>query len=45
MTSTCLLVVLPNRRSVSSWPGRRSVPTHVYPGKIAIVADDAVVAW
>ena len=44
VSSTCLVVVARNRYSVPCELAGQTVSTHLYPGKIVIVADDAVVA-
>jgi transposase len=44
VTSTCLVVVARNRYSVPCELAGQTVSTRLYPGKIVIVADDAVVA-
>jgi hypothetical protein len=44
VTSTCLVAVARNRYSVPCELAGQTVSTHLYPGKIVIVADDAVVA-
>jgi len=44
VSSTCLVVVARNRYSVPCELAGHTVSTHLYPGKIVIVADDAVVA-
>ena len=44
VTSTCLVVAARNRYSVPCELAGQMVSTHLYPGKIVIVADDAVVA-
>ena len=44
VSSTCLVVVARNRYSVPCELAGQAVSTHLYPGKIVIVADDAVVA-
>ena len=42
VSSTCLVVVARNRYSVPCELAGQTVSTHLYPGKIVIVADDAV---
>ena len=44
VSSTCLVVVARNRYSVPCELAGQTVSTRLYPGKIVIVADDAVVA-
>ena len=44
VSSTCLVVVACNRYSVPCELAGQAVSTRLYPGKIVIVADDAVVA-
>ena len=44
VSSTCLVVVARNRYSVPCELAGQAVSTRLYPGKIVIVADDAVVA-
>ena len=44
VSSTCLVAVARNRYSVPCELAGQTVSTHLYPGKIVIVADDAVVA-
>jgi hypothetical protein len=44
VSSTCLVVVARNRYSVPCELAGQTVSTHLYPGKIVIVADDTVVA-
>jgi hypothetical protein len=44
VSSTCLVVAARNRYSVPCELAGQTVSTHLYPGKIVIVADDAVVA-
>ncbi len=44
VSSTCLVVVARNRYSVPCELAGQAVSTRLYPGKIVVVADDAVVA-
>ena len=44
VSSTCLVVAARNRYSVPCELAGQTVSTHLYPGKIVIVTDDAVVA-
>jgi hypothetical protein len=44
VTSTCLVTVARNRYSVPCELAGQTVSTHLYPGKIVVVAGDAVVA-
>jgi hypothetical protein len=44
VSSTCLVVVARNRYSVPCELAGQAVSTRLYPGKIVIVVDDAVVA-
>jgi len=44
VSSTCLVAVARNRYSVPCELAGQTVSTHLYPGKVVIVADDAVVA-
>ncbi len=44
VSSTCLVAVARNRYSVPCELAGHTVSTHLYPGKVVIVADDVVVA-
>ena len=44
VSSTCLVAVARNRYSVPCELASHTVSTHLYPGKVVIVADDVVVA-
>jgi len=43
VTSTCLVVAARNRYSVPCELAGQTVSTHLYPGKVVIVANDVVV--